>query len=112
MVAVAVELWPGAPLIEGLPADLVSAVFVSIVAGNFVMLATVATALADSNRTHMLGWALTLPAYWPLGAVASYRAIAEVFYAPFHWHKTEHGGAEHGGGAPAVTPPQAPRPPA
>lgn len=34
---------------------------------------------------------LTLPLYWPLGAIAAYRAVAEVFYAPFHWHKTEHG---------------------
>ena len=39
----------------------------------------------------MLPWILTLPLYWPLGAVAAYRAIAEVFYAPFLWHKTEHG---------------------
>ena len=31
------------------------------------------------------------PLYWPLGAVAAWRAIAEVFYAPFYWHKTEHG---------------------
>ena len=84
----------GAPLLDGLPAGLSGAAFASMLAGNLVMLATAATALADSGRTQMLGWTLTLPLYWPLGALAAYRAIAEVFYAPFHWHKTEHGGEE------------------
>ena len=31
-------------------------------------------------------------------AVAAYRAIAEIFYAPFHWHKTDHGHAEDADG--------------
>ena len=29
--------------------------------------------------------------YWPLGAVAAWRAIVEVFTRPSFWHKTEHG---------------------
>ena len=39
----------------------------------------------------MLPWVCALPFYWPLGALAAWRAIAEIFYAPFHWHKTDHG---------------------
>ena len=45
----------------------------------------------DSGRRGLWPWVFALPFYWPLGAVAAYRAIAEVFYAPFYWHKTEHG---------------------
>jgi hypothetical protein len=37
---------------------------------------------------------LALTFYWPLGAIAAYRAIAEIFTKPFHWHKTEHGVSE------------------
>jgi hypothetical protein len=37
---------------------------------------------------------LVLPFYWPLGAVAAYRAITEIFTRPFYWHKTEHGVGE------------------
>jgi hypothetical protein len=96
-----VSLGLGAPLLDGLPGGLATAALASMLAGNLVMLATAAMALADSGRTQMLGWTLTLPVYWPLGALAAYRAIAEVFYAPFHWHKTEHDGEG---------PPQPPRP--
>jgi cellulose synthase/poly-beta-1,6-N-acetylglucosamine synthase-like glycosyltransferase len=77
----------------------------SMILGHVVMLATAAVALHDSGRLRMLPWLLALPFYWPLGALAAYRAIAEVFYAPFHWQKTEHG--LHLPDAPAP-----PRPPA
>jgi hypothetical protein len=48
-------------------------------------------AARDSGRPGLLPWVLALPFYWPLGAIAAYRAIGEVFTRPFHWHKTEHG---------------------
>jgi hypothetical protein len=55
------------------------------------MLATAVIALKDSGRLRMLPWIAVLPFYWPLGALAAYRAVAEIFYAPFYWSKTEHG---------------------
>jgi cellulose synthase/poly-beta-1,6-N-acetylglucosamine synthase-like glycosyltransferase len=63
----------------------------SMAFGQLVMLATALVALRDSGRLHMVPWIVTLPVYWPLGAVAAYLAVIEIAVAPFHWHKTEHG---------------------
>ena len=73
------------------PAWLMWSFFVSMFAGQAVMLTVAMLAARDTGRRGLLRWVLMLPLYWPLGAVAAYRAIAEIFYAPFHWHKTEHG---------------------
>nr|MBA3325947.1 glycosyltransferase [Paracoccaceae bacterium] len=91
-------LWIGAlgfdlPLLEGLPGAPMAAFLFSMIAGKAVMLATATLALIDSGRLRMIPWLITLPLYWPLGALAAYRAVGELFYAPFHWHKTEHGPA-------------------
>ena len=79
------------PVLDNLPGPLLIAFFVSTALGQIVMVAMAGLALLDSGRARMLPWILTLPFYWPLGALAAYRAIAEVVYAPFHWNKTEHG---------------------
>ncbi len=89
-------LWLGAagfdlPGYLQVPDVLLTAFFASMILGNLVMLATATVALADSGRATMLPWALTLGLYWPLGALAAYRALFEALHAPFHWHKTEHG---------------------
>lgn len=89
-------LWLGAfgleiPAFAALPGGILSAFFLSTILGQAVMLATATLALIDSGRARMLPWVATLMVYWLLGAIAAYRALAEVFYAPFHWHKTEHG---------------------
>ena len=55
------------------------------------MLATAVVAARDTGRPGLLPWVLALPFYWPLGAVAAWRAIGEVFTRPSYWHKTEHG---------------------
>jgi len=92
-------LWLGtagldlAPLTGGAPGWVLWTFAASMAAGTATMLAIAAVAAIDSGRAWLLPWALTLPLYWPLGAVAAWRAIAEVFYAPFLWHKTEHGAA-------------------
>ncbi len=80
-----------APVYDHLPGPLLAAFFVSMALGQIVMVTTAGLALIDSGRARMLPWILTLPLYWPLGALAAYRAVAEVFYAPFYWNKTEHG---------------------
>lgn len=36
-------------------------------------------------------WLATLHVYFPLGALASYKAAAELLHRPFHWDKTSHG---------------------
>lgn len=76
---------------ESFPRGLMLAFFVSMLAGQFVMLTTAFIAARDSGRKGLMGWVLTLPLYWPLGAIAAYQAVFEIFTRPFHWHKTEHG---------------------
>jgi cellulose synthase/poly-beta-1,6-N-acetylglucosamine synthase-like glycosyltransferase len=63
----------------------------SMVAGQAVMLAAAVIAARDAGRPGLVRWVLALPFYWPLGAVAAYRAIGEIFSRPSYWHKTEHG---------------------
>jgi len=33
----------------------------------------------------------TLPFYWTLGAVAGWKAVFEMVWAPYYWDKTRHG---------------------
>ncbi|WP_147103957.1 glycosyltransferase [Tateyamaria sp. syn59] len=50
-------------------------------------------AVSDRNHRHLVPWVLTLPFYFPLAAVASYKALYEMVCAPFYWDKTQHGTA-------------------
>ena len=76
---------------QGFPPVLMLGFFASMIAGQVVMLATALIAARDSGHKGLIGWVLVLPFYWPLGAIAAYRAIGEIFTRPFHGHKTEHG---------------------
>jgi cellulose synthase/poly-beta-1,6-N-acetylglucosamine synthase-like glycosyltransferase len=55
------------------------------------------TLLAAYRRRlyHLIPYALTLPAYWVLAAIATYKALVQVFTRPFYWEKTEHGLTTH-----------------
>ncbi|MEO0744292.1 MAG: glycosyltransferase family 2 protein [Pseudomonadota bacterium] len=59
------------------------------------LISVVVGVLAVSDRTHrhLVPWALTMPFYFPLAAVASYKALYELIAAPFYWDKTRHGRA-------------------
>ncbi len=43
------------------------------------------------NRFRLMPWALTIPAYWVLLSIASYKALYQLIYKPFFWEKTQHG---------------------
>lgn len=49
--------------------------------------------VSGREHRHLLPWVLTVPFYFPLGAIASYKAIYELVRAPFYWDKTQHGTA-------------------
>ncbi len=52
-------------------------------------------AVSDRDHRHLMPWVLTLVFYFPLGALASYKALYELVTDPFYWDKTQHGhGAE------------------
>ena len=63
-----------------------------------VLLGGYVSAIATSNRglhrIGALGWTnvlLTIPLYWLLSCAAAWMALWDFAFAPFHWHKTNHG---------------------
>lgn len=48
-------------------------------------------ALSRSPHRRLIPWVPTLFAYFPLGTIAAYKAVAEIVTKPFYWDKTEHG---------------------
>lgn len=81
----------GVPVANALPPGLGAALFAVLALGTAVDWIGAAIALVETRRTALLPWIVGLPLYGMLGAVAAWRAVAEILYKPFHWHKTEHG---------------------
>ena len=75
-----------------MPRGLGAALFAILTLGTAVDWLGSAIALVETGRARIVPWILGLPVYGLLGSVAAYRAIAEIFYKPFHWHKTHHSG--------------------
>lgn len=59
--------------------------------GQAVNLTAIILATGHKHLRHLRPYILTLPFYWPLGMCGAYKAIAELFFAPFYWDKTAHG---------------------
>ena len=74
-----------------LPDLLVTVLGISLAVGQGVMLACALLALKRRAALGMAIWVLTLPVYWTMGAVAAWKAVIEIFWAPFYWDKTQHG---------------------
>ena len=50
-----------------------------------------AWAVRGKDHRHLIPWVPTLNLYFPLGALAGWKAIYEVITKPFYWDKTVHG---------------------
>ena len=90
----AVVLWAleGSPAWRiWLPDWVVVPALVSMAAGQVVMLACATLAMMRRGSPDLLWWVPTLPVYWTLGALAAWKAVAELVAAPFYWDKTPHG---------------------
>ncbi len=48
-------------------------------------------AVRGTEHRHLIPWVPTLHVYFPLGALAGWKAIYEVIAKPFYWDKTVHG---------------------
>jgi hypothetical protein len=48
-------------------------------------------AVSQREHRHLMPYVLTLPFYFPMGAMAAAKALKELVAAPFYWDKTEHG---------------------
>lgn len=49
------------------------------------------TAASKPGLRHLLAWVPTMHFYYPLGAMAAYKALYELVRKPFYWDKTQHG---------------------
>ena len=59
----------------------------------------------------LIPYVLLLPVYYVLISVAAWRGLAEFFFNPFHWNKTEHGLARTSRTGMLTGPEEAPEPP-
>lgn len=73
------------------PPPLHAALAWMLLAGQGVVVASSVLALRRAGRKGLLRTALSLPFYWPLGAVSALKSLAETAVAPLYWDKTEHG---------------------
>ena len=78
-------------LLSVLPGPVVALFFITSILGQSIMLAVAWLALRAPARRGLLPFVLTMPFYWPLGAFAAFRAVAQIITAPFYWAKTTHG---------------------
>jgi cellulose synthase/poly-beta-1,6-N-acetylglucosamine synthase-like glycosyltransferase len=63
----------------------------TLVVGNLSALGFTVLAAYRRRMYDLIPYVLTLPAYWALAAIASYKALYQLFTRPFYWEKTEHG---------------------
>lgn len=87
----AVLLGVGPSWIADTPLWVVVAVGVVQLSGWLAMLVAALLATARRGQWWLQPWVLTLLVYWPIGAVAAYLALAEMFFARSAWRKTRHG---------------------
>ncbi|GLT12710.1 glycosyl transferase [Sulfitobacter porphyrae] len=62
-------------------------------------------AVSGPRHRHLTGWVLSTPLYFPMGALAAYKALHEFVVSPFFWDKTAHGTAPVTHPSPAARPP-------
>jgi hypothetical protein len=73
------------------PGPVFYAASLCLVLGNFLLVLLSLGAAVARGHDDLAPYALMTPAYWLLMSVASYMALVELFFRPYHWHKTEHG---------------------
>ena len=90
--ALTLTLMTGGSVFGNALPDLMTTVLgISLAVGQGVMLGCALLALKRRAALGMAVWIVTLPFYWTMGAVAAWKAVIEIFWAPFYWDKTRHG---------------------
>jgi cellulose synthase/poly-beta-1,6-N-acetylglucosamine synthase-like glycosyltransferase len=79
------------PMSASVPAGLVMGFGGLFLLTEAVNLAVALLAVSGPRHRFLLPWAFTMPFYFPLGVIAVYKALYEVFLKPFYWDKTRHG---------------------
>jgi cellulose synthase/poly-beta-1,6-N-acetylglucosamine synthase-like glycosyltransferase len=79
------------PVSAFLPEGWVLAMGSSFVIVEIVNICVGLWAVRGRDHHHLMPWVFTLNLYFPLGALAGWKAIYEVIVAPYYWDKTTHG---------------------
>lgn len=82
--------WPH-PFVAIMGAGIVLPVTLFFVASEILNIAIGLLAVSNRPHRHLIPWVFTLPFYFPLGALACYKALYELVTAPYYWDKTRHG---------------------
>jgi cellulose synthase/poly-beta-1,6-N-acetylglucosamine synthase-like glycosyltransferase len=67
------------------------AIMVLFITSEVLSIAMGMVAVSGRGHRHLIAWVPTMPIYFVLGALASYKALYEMVAHPFYWDKTEHG---------------------
>ncbi|MEM9436489.1 MAG: glycosyltransferase family 2 protein [Pseudomonadota bacterium] len=81
----------GHPVHAALPASAFGAMVTFFVGAEVLNLAVTVFGVSRTQHRRLWPWAVTLIAYFPLGALAAYKGALEIAGRPFFWDKTSHG---------------------
>ncbi len=73
------------------PHPTIEIAFMNLIVGNLLLMLLNAMAIWRRRMYSLIPLVLTVPIYWFLASIASYRALHQLFFNPSHWEKTEHG---------------------
>jgi cellulose synthase/poly-beta-1,6-N-acetylglucosamine synthase-like glycosyltransferase len=79
------------PLTGHIAPALQTVMFLTFLASEAVLLTITVVAMRQTRHAMNPLWALALHLYFPLGALAAYKALWELMVRPFYWDKTSHG---------------------
>lgn len=79
------------PLETFISRDLLMALGLAFLAIELINALINATASARPGLRHLFVWVPTMHFYYPLGAIAAYKALYELVIKPYYWDKTQHG---------------------
>ncbi|MDU8943844.1 glycosyltransferase family 2 protein [Ovoidimarina sediminis] len=74
-----------------LPTGVLTGIVALFIGAEFINLVVNLRAVQTAKDRWLTGWTLTMPLYFPLAAIASYRALFGIALAPTQWEKTPHG---------------------
>ncbi|MGV6848377.1 MAG: glycosyltransferase family 2 protein [Marinibacterium sp.] len=79
------------PVETALPAGWAPGLVAVLLASGAINLAAGMIAVAGRDHRHLLAFVPTMVFYFPIGAIAAYKALWELATNPYFWDKTQHG---------------------